>query len=270
MTPPTNIDGTDITGATIDGQEVQQITVDGDVVFSLSGGNLPVAYGNLVAWYPFDADFYGGSNFDDVTARFQSQQSGNPKAFDANILTAPDHFLNDGVTDINDGSSSGHVGPGELQVSDFPDLDLEQLTVSAWVFPQQFNQSFGNIVNRHRSRLFFNNDFGFALRFNNNITNQRFAISESGGANGTDGNRSLNTLEWAHLAGTFDGSRLKLYVNGTLEDDIAAGPIKYESGGMSLLAAASDEFRGKTDDIRIYNRALSASEIDQMYLNTEV
>jgi len=34
MSPPTSIDGTDITGATIDGTDVQEITVDGDVVFS--------------------------------------------------------------------------------------------------------------------------------------------------------------------------------------------------------------------------------------------
>jgi hypothetical protein len=32
--PPTNIDGTDISGATIDGQEVQEITIDGQTVFS--------------------------------------------------------------------------------------------------------------------------------------------------------------------------------------------------------------------------------------------
>jgi len=34
--PPTNIDGTDITGATIDGQEVQEITIDGQTVFTAS------------------------------------------------------------------------------------------------------------------------------------------------------------------------------------------------------------------------------------------
>jgi len=34
MTPPTSIDGTDITGATIDGTDVQEITVDGQTVFS--------------------------------------------------------------------------------------------------------------------------------------------------------------------------------------------------------------------------------------------
>jgi len=34
MTPPTSIDGTDITGATIDGQDVQEITIDGQTVFA--------------------------------------------------------------------------------------------------------------------------------------------------------------------------------------------------------------------------------------------
>jgi len=38
--PPTSIDGTDITGATIDGQEVQEITVDGDTVFT-AGPEIP-------------------------------------------------------------------------------------------------------------------------------------------------------------------------------------------------------------------------------------
>jgi hypothetical protein len=41
--PPINIDGTEITGATIDGQDVEEITVDGDVVFS-AGIPLEFAY----------------------------------------------------------------------------------------------------------------------------------------------------------------------------------------------------------------------------------
>jgi len=40
MTPPTNIDGTDITGATIDGQEVDEITVDGTPVFTAFPGRV--------------------------------------------------------------------------------------------------------------------------------------------------------------------------------------------------------------------------------------
>ena len=41
MIPPTSIDGTDITGATIDDTDVQEITVDGDVVFS-AGPDFPL------------------------------------------------------------------------------------------------------------------------------------------------------------------------------------------------------------------------------------
>jgi hypothetical protein len=46
--PPTNIDGTDITGATIDGQEVQEITVDGQTVFT-AGPDIPNS-GALHQW----------------------------------------------------------------------------------------------------------------------------------------------------------------------------------------------------------------------------
>jgi hypothetical protein len=51
--PPTNIDGTDITGATIDGQDVQEITVDGQTVFT---GIDPNTIDN------FEAPLYGDQN----------------------------------------------------------------------------------------------------------------------------------------------------------------------------------------------------------------
>jgi hypothetical protein len=47
MTPPTSIDGTDITGATIDGQDIEEITVDGDVVFS-AGGSFDITNYNTI------------------------------------------------------------------------------------------------------------------------------------------------------------------------------------------------------------------------------
>jgi len=56
---PTEIDGTDITGATIDGTDVQEITVDGDVVFS-AGPTLPESFerANPLAIYSGDiSDF---------------------------------------------------------------------------------------------------------------------------------------------------------------------------------------------------------------------
>src|SRR6056297_2864362 len=98
MIPPTSIDGTDITGATIDGTDVQEITVDGDVVFSAGPSNLPVAYSNLIAWYPFDSATYGGSNADDVTAIIGG--SGDDTAYDGTV-NGGSYQSSGGVTDIN-------------------------------------------------------------------------------------------------------------------------------------------------------------------------
>ncbi|MDP2668785.1 MAG: LamG domain-containing protein [bacterium] len=82
----------------------------------------------------------------------------------------------------------------------------------------------------------------------------------------------LNT--WHHIVATYDGSDtiggLKLYVNGvsgyTTVGDTGSGTITNRSW---RIGAAQDPignyFKGKIDEVRIYNRALSAAEISQLY-----
>jgi len=72
--------------------------------------------------------------------------------------------------------------------------------------------------------------------------------------------------EWTHLAGTYDGNAVKLYVNGQLE-------VEDTSGGVGMLQDANDlsignrsdgndrAFAGTIDDVRVYSRALSAAEV---------
>jgi len=55
--PPTNIDGTDITGATIDGQEVQEITIDGDTVFTSAKILDDFEDGNVSEYEVLDGNF---------------------------------------------------------------------------------------------------------------------------------------------------------------------------------------------------------------------
>lgn len=76
----------------------------------------------------------------------------------------------------------------------------------------------------------------------------------------------LNT--WIHLAATYDGATMKLYVNGVLESSLAAA-ITINSNALPLgLAAQVDAgnagarfLAGGMDDARVYNRALDAGEI---------
>jgi hypothetical protein len=78
------------------------------------------------------------------------------------------------------------------------------------------------------------------------------------------GTASLPSQTWSHIATTYDGARLRFYVNGVLVRTVSiSGAIVTSTevlriGGNSVWG---EYFRGKLDDIRIYRRALSAAEI---------
>jgi beta-galactosidase len=70
---------------------------------------------------------------------------------------------------------------------------------------------------------------------------------------------------WHHVAGTYDGSELKVYVDGLLRGTTAhTGAIATSTYAVSMGRNSQQTTRyyeGLIDEVRIYNRALSASEI---------
>ena len=75
-------------------------------------------------------------------------------------------------------------------------------------------------------------------------------------------NEAINANQWYHVAGTNDGSNLKLYVDGELKDSSSSTGflgVNYNAyigcESTSLLY-----YNGLIDDVRIYNRAVSESE----------
>jgi Concanavalin A-like lectin/glucanases superfamily/Domain of unknown function (DUF1929)/Bacterial Ig domain len=71
--------------------------------------------------------------------------------------------------------------------------------------------------------------------------------------------------QWTHFAATYDGSRLRLYVNGTLHAEQTVSGSLFASDGALRIGAntnvAAEAFKGRLDEVRVYDRALSASEI---------
>lgn len=77
---------------------------------------------------------------------------------------------------------------------------------------------------------------------------------------------------WTFLVGTYDGSTMKLYMNGELINSTSAtGNIDVASGSMLIIGtrtqSTGNTFNGKLDNLRIYNRELNAAEIELIYEN---
>jgi parallel beta-helix repeat protein len=78
----------------------------------------------------------------------------------------------------------------------------------------------------------------------------------------------INAGQWYCVAGTNDGSNLKLYIDGQLKDNVSSTGFL----GVNNIAKIgggpdSSYFNGLIDDVRIYDRALTAVEIEWLYVD---
>ena len=78
----------------------------------------------------------------------------------------------------------------------------------------------------------------------------------------------LEGEKWYHLAGTYDGDTLRAYTNGRLVTEKVfqgGAPVKeafsLKIGKHAKLSGAQEYFKGSVDEVRVWDRALSAKEI---------
>jgi hypothetical protein len=77
---------------------------------------------------------------------------------------------------------------------------------------------------------------------------------------------------WTHVAGTYDGTTLRLYINGVQVASVnRTGPIATSTGPLRIGGNSlwGEFFQGRIDEVRVYNRALTPAEI-QTDMNTPV
>ena len=77
--------------------------------------------------------------------------------------------------------------------------------------------------------------------------------------------------EWYHLAMTYDGQQLKLYVNGQLRNSLAVtGLLKVNNRDLSIGSDNNLQkwFNGSIDELKFFNQALDATEIQANYTHT--
>ena len=197
--------------------------------------------------------------FDESTGPIGADASGN-----ANTAT-----LNNGpvwTTGKNGGALQFDGANDRVRVNDSHSLDLSSAsTFEAWVFPTAAPTGWRTILQKEVDAYVFA------------ASNDQNTPSSGGTLNGVCcthvyGTAGLPINAWTHVAATYDGPSIRLYVNGA---QVASGAASgtYEQNANPLWiggnAVYGEHFQGKLDDIRIYNRALTGAEI-QSDMNTPV
>ena len=149
-------------------------------------------------------------------------------------------------------------------------LDVDRYTLSAWVRPTGVEnpQTFERWEVLEKAGAYWMN-----VRTNGRV---RVGGFFGGCANANwkyfDSTRAIPMGQWRHVAATYDGTWPRVFINGT-----AAGSTRVTgrtcASGEPLAVGAKNApakglleafWDGRLDDVRVYNRALSLSEIGQL------
>src|SRR5882724_6206253 len=138
------------------------------------------------------------------------------------------------------------------------------MTLEVWVFPTGSLAGWRAVLDK--------NVDGYYLMASSD-PNNRPAVGGTwtGGNQNTAAPSALALNVWTHLAASFDGATVRLYVNGVqVASQAQTTPFAATTGTLQIGADSYGEFfAGRIDEVRIYNRALSAAEI-QTDMNTAV
>jgi uncharacterized protein (TIGR02145 family) len=103
------------------------------------------------------------------------------------------------------------------------------------------------------------------------VNGGEFLINNGGTPYTVDSSVNVSDGKWHHLVGTYDGTTMKIYVDGVNKGSswFLSGSLPTQAGNMRIGADyetfPSNFWNGSLDDIRIYNRALSDAEVAQLY-----
>ncbi|MFN2542148.1 MAG: LamG-like jellyroll fold domain-containing protein [Chthoniobacterales bacterium] len=201
---------------------------------------------NLVSWWPLDL------NTDDIVSGNNGTWVGNPSYSTGKVV---DQASFDGISYIT------VAPPSSL------DITCDQVTIDGWIHPIGVYTNhnaiyFGKTAPDQNDYVLFFGVDGIA------------AIIKTGGTEHLVQTQFAPTLDdWTHVALTYDGSIMQVYANGTLIGSLAVtgnidnDNVEFAIGGRAggSTQHAFPYFDGHIDEVEVFNRGLSASEIAAIY-----
>jgi len=196
------------------------------------------AEAGLVAHYAFEGDARDSSG-NELHAAFVGTASTIDDADRGLVLTL------DGVR--------GFVNCGDSTAFDV----TEEITVAAWVRIDTIRKPWATVIAKGDSawRL---STFGEQNRFH-------FGVTGAPSYHAADGNTTVSLDEWHHVCGTFDGERIRLYVDGEADAEASyTGQIGHNTFNVYIGENAEvrpRRWHGLIDEVCVYDHALDETEV---------
>ena len=235
-----------------------------------------IATGNPATTYLKDTDADGIPDYLDSMSNGSTFDIANTlliydyKTLDTNnngIIDGTTDIDKDGILDIFDTNTTSFGSPRDIRTKLFLDFDgrndygqstailggLANASLMAWINLNPAFTSEGVIVGQNN----------FQIRIT--AAKKLEAV-----VNGTSVlfNTSLNVSQWYNVGVIYDGSNIKLYLNGALVATQAkTGSIPADASLLTLgrdPSTSTKYFKGKIDEVRVFNLALTESQLQRM------
>ncbi len=211
-----------------------------------------VASDNLVGWWKFD----------ESSGSVATDSSGEGNNGSINNLAAG----NIGVTGKSGLAFDFDGSNDDVSIPDATSIRPNQnYSVSLWFKPTSLSGSYTHLVAKKGASII---SYGIWI----NPSNKLYFEVNDGSVHGLTGTATISTGNWYYAVATYDGTDLKIYLNGNLESSTTSAGINinYNSNDLFIGSGAfNNNFHGIIDDVRIYNYPLTQTEIQLIHTQTQ-
>jgi hypothetical protein len=244
---------------------------DGDGLLNLYDNS--TVYGTTTRIYAQDSDLNGTPDYMQLDADddgVDDIQTGLYASFDTNndgIIDGTGDSDGDGILDVFDTDDVVKGSPRDLDRKLYLDFDgkndyaedsailggLTNATLMAWIDLNSAYSATGVVVGQNRFHIRVTESKIVQVVANETII----------------GETPLNTSQWCHVAATYENGNITLYINGKEEatQNLSTGPIMADTSRLTIGKNADSNnqyFMGKIDEVRVFDVALTAEQIQRM------
>jgi hypothetical protein len=145
-------------------------------------------------------------------------------------------------------------------------LNPPAVSAEAWFYPTSYGTTYARILDKGGDC----DGGGYDLEFNAvGLNGVRWVIWDVSTPTNLDSDAVVPLNQWTHVVGTFDGTNMKMYVNGVLQSAHPTATMSVNGQALTIAVengtCTENYFPGRLDELAIYDHVLTAVQVGRHY-----